>query len=324
MRVAALEGRGKPVVGLSEVREDQLAPVVVIATRGRPCETEKLLSVLSYQNKLPSCVAVVGVSLTDLPRSNGQFPFPTIFLLSEKAGLTAQRNQGVLELQRNSYLNHPDHFVVFFDDDFRPRATWLQEASNAFAREPRLAGLTGQVLADGVKGGHLAEGEAENILLGRAKPQRHWSSGDLPRLVDSLYGCNMAVRADVASSCRFDEELPLYGWQEDCDYTGQVRRLGEARIVPFCQGVHLGVKSARSSGLRLGYSQVANPLHIAARKNMRVTRMLRFILKALVANVAKTLLRRKAEDYRGRLKGNALALVDLMHRRCSPGRILEL
>ena len=312
------------MIGLSEVRKDHLEPVVVIATRGRPNETETLLNNLSHQEKLPSCVVIVGSAPADLPRSENRWPFQVINLLSEKVGLTAQRNRGVAELQKIGQLEHARHFVVFFDDDFRPRASWLREASNAFARESRLAGLTGQVLADGVKGGHLTEGEAESILLGHARPRHHWSTGDTPRLVDSLYGCNMAVRASVASSCRFDEELPLYGWQEDCDFTGQVRRLGEARIIPTCQGVHLGVKSARSSGLRLGYSQIANPLHIAARKNMRASRMLRFIARAVLANAAKTLLGRQAEDYPGRLRGNVLAMMDLMRGRCSPTRIMEI
>ena len=310
----------KPFEG---VREEP-RPLVVVATRGRPHETKRLLTVLSRQDSLPVYVVVVGTTMNDLPGVDEKMPYEISLVLSEKAGLTAQRNRGLEELRRAALLERPDRCIVFFDDDFRPSNSWLRMASTAFQNDPNLAGITGQVLADGINGDAIGEDEADAILAGEAAPRRHWSSGAVSRTVESLYGCNMAVTSAVATACRFDEALPLYGWQEDCDFTGQVRRLGQTRIIPECQGVHLGVKSARSSGLRLGYSQIANPIRIYDRKNMTRLRLVRFLSRALVANTIRTLSGRATIDYRGRLNGNMLALVDLMRGRCSPSRILDL
>lgn len=296
----------------------------MVATRGRPDETGRLLRKLSLQDLLPAHVVVVGTVASDLPGIADSFSYPTSLVLSQRAGLTAQRNAGLDELRRAALLEQPDRCVVFFDDDFRPANSWLRIASSAFQNDPNLAGITGQVLADGINGDAIGEDEAVAILAGEAAPRRHWSSGAVSRTVESLYGCNMAVTSAVATACRFDEALPLYGWQEDCDFTGQVRRLGQTRIVPECQGVHLGVKSARSSGLRLGYSQIANPIRIYHRKNMTRLRLVRFLSRALVANTIRTLSGRKTVDYRGRLNGNTLALLDLMRGDCSPSRILDL
>jgi hypothetical protein len=142
--------------------------------------------------------------------------------------------------------------------------------------------------------------------------------------VGSLYGCNMAFAASVCRTLRFDESLPLYGWQEDCDYTGQARRKGRTIIMPECRGVHLGVKAGRQSGVKFGYSQIANPIHIARRRNMTAKRAAVFIMRALAANTLRSLPTPGLFDYRGRLAGNLRAIVDLGLGRCDPRRILSL
>ena len=302
----------------------RLDPLVVVATRGRAVEVYRLLEDLAVQELLPTLVVVVGAVPADLPAIDPLWPFAITLLISDMAGLTRQRNRGLAALLDAGLLSRPNHFVAFFDDDFRPASEWLRAASDAFAADLRLVGLTGQVLADGIKGEAITEREAQAILSGVAPPRPHWSSGHVARPVESLYGCNMAVTAAVAARCSFDEGLPLYGWQEDCDFTGQARKLGDTRIVPACRGVHLGVKSARTSGVRLGYSQIANPIQIAKRGNMTRLRMVRFLGLAILANVGKALLRQRPVDYPGRLRGNLRALSDLVHGRCSPDRVLTL
>jgi hypothetical protein len=134
----------------------------------------------------------------------------------------------------------------------------------------------------------------------------------------------MAFRSPVVAACRFDEALALYAWQEDCDYSGQARRFGKTMIIPLCEGVHQGVKSARISGLRMGYSQIANPIRIAFRRNMSAFRAARFVFKALAANLVRSAQGRRDPDYAGRLKGNGLALADMVRFRLDTRRILEL
>ena len=301
-----------------------LWPLVVVATRGRPAESAALLRELEQQEMKPTLTVVVGASFSDLPERDRRASLSTLRVVCRQPGLTRQRNRGLAALMHAGFLIRPTHFVAFFDDDFRPANDWLSAASAAFAQDSSLAALTGCVLADGVRGEAISEAHVKAYLDGSRAARAHWSNATDSRAVESLYGCNMAFTTAVAAACNFDDDLPLYGWQEDCDFTGQARRIGDTRIEPACRGVHLGVKSARTSGLRLGYSQIANPLHIANRGNMTRKRMLRFALQAVIANVAKSLLPVQRVDYRGRLRGNLLAVWDAVRGRSSPGRILTL
>ena len=304
---------------------DYLAePVVIIATRGRRAEVTRLLTGLADQTLTPRLVIVVGAGSEDLPEPVIPSRLNVAMVTTNPAGLTRQRNAGLARAWEFERSSSPISFVVFYDDDFRPANDWLEKAAAAFRQSPALTGLTGHVLADGIGGDPVTESEAQNLLQGRTPNRAHWSRVRAPKSVESLYGCNMAVRSASARVCWFDEDLPLYGWQEDCDYTGQLRKQGRTEIRPECRGVHLGSKAARTSGLRLGYSQIANPVRILHRGNMTWLRAARFLAKALLANTIKARLAEQRVDYPGRLRGNITAIRDLFSGRCRPDRVLEL
>jgi hypothetical protein len=183
--------------------------------------------------------------------------------------------------------------------------------------------LTGQTLADGVRTEGLTENQATAFLNGEAPPQSHWASGADERDSDSVYGCNMAFIDTVIRAVRFDEALPLYGWQEDRDYTGMAKRLGRVIYFPDCRGVHLGVKSGRTSGIKLGYSQIANPIYLMKKGTMGHKIGLKFIGRALAANIVRSLSDHPFVDYRGRLRGNMRALLDVLLMRSDPRNILN-
>ena len=312
---------------LADTSQNRPAPTlaiaqVVVATRGRAASAEMLLNSLEAQHLRPTAVIVVGVEPSDLPPTRDR-PFHVQLILSDQLGSSRQRNVGIEALHLGSTSSDTVRFIAFFDDDFRPAPTWLSEAANAFCSETELVGLTGRVLADGIKGAPITEAAAQAYLDRRIPARSHWSNGPA-RALESLYGCNMALTEAALLTCRFDEALPAYSWQEDCDLTGQAKRLGATRLVPACRGVHLGAKQGRVSGVKMGYSQVANPLWIARRGNMTFLRAARFVLRALAANLIKSCRRHTWCDYRGRLRGNILALADLLMKRCHPGRILQL
>ena len=50
----------------------------------------------------------------------------------------------------------------------------------------------------------------------------------------------MAIRMSAAQGMRFDENLPLYGWQEDIDFTRRLGRHGRQVSTGAVTGVHLG------------------------------------------------------------------------------------
>ena len=68
--------------------------------------------------------------------------------------------------------------------------------------------------------------------------------------LEGLYGCNMVFRAEAIGQERFDEQLPLYAWQEDIDFTARVGRARRMVKTDAFQGVHQGVKGARLPGTR--------------------------------------------------------------------------
>jgi hypothetical protein len=302
---------------------------VVIATKGRPEALPQLLESLGRQTKLPSSITFVGSCAQDVEsveRHALAARCPIELLIAPSAGLCIQRNCAVDHLVKAQTVRSVTRqfFVVFFDDDYRPAHDWLEQAAQLFESQSEVVGLTGRVLADGVHGYPLDEQAAEDYLSGRRLPERHWATGSQSRTLTSLYGCNMAFRDTVILRCRFDENLPLYGWQEDRDYTAQAKQFGNTLYTPTCQGVHLGSKSGRVSGLRFGYSQVANPLYMWEKGTMSARNGLRFVARHLLSNSVRTLQANQQNDYPGRLRGNALALLDLARGTCHPTRVLQI
>jgi GT2 family glycosyltransferase len=143
--------------------------------------------------------------------------------------------------------------------------------------------------------------------------------------VYNAYGCNMAVRLSpiLEHALAFDEQLPLYGWLEDVDFSRSIARYGRSVRVEGARGVHLGVRSGRQPGRKLGYSQVANPVYLIRKGTMSKGRAVAQIGRNILANTRGLLFNDRLIDRWGRLNGNLLALSDLLVGRASPSRILE-
>lgn len=304
-------------------------PFVIVATKGRARETRHLLDELAAQDLPPRHTLIVGAEAADVA---GLAEHPLVragaatLRCTSRAGLPLQRNAGLDALATHTHdLAPASWFVVFFDDDFRPAHDWLLHAAQRFARSPEVAGLCGNVLADGIHGAGYDEATARAYLLGKRPPAAHWTQvATLTERPDGLYGCNMAFRGTVAGAQRFDERLPLYGWQEDIDFGGRAKRFGRLVCDPACRGVHMGVQGARTSGLRFGYSQIANPLYLVAKGSMRPVFGTRLMCRNLASNLFNSLRLNRRKDYFGRLRGNLRALVDATRGRLSPERILSL
>jgi GT2 family glycosyltransferase len=144
--------------------------------------------------------------------------------------------------------------------------------------------------------------------------------------VSNGYGCNMAVRLQAAriAQCRFDERLPLYGWLEDVDFSRQLARHGQIVKVSAAQGIHLGVKLGRQSGVRLGYSQIANPIYLSRKGTCPWPQALQMMSRNIAMNLARSLRPEPYIDRLGRVAGNLKAIGDLLTGRLDPQRILEL
>lgn len=290
---------------------------VGFATAGRRDILTEALRELSRQTRLPDGVIICPASDKDYdPEPASKLPFP-ILVAKGPRGLTAQRN-AILDVARGFTI------LVFFDDDFFPAPSYLAELELCLAAQPDIVALSGRVIADGVTGPGLTIAEARAAVAEFKQPA---AAAD-PPLTDqyNAYGCNMALRlAPVqANGLRFDENLPLYSWLEDVDFCRRLASQGRIAKNARMIGVHLGVKGGRTSGVRFGYSQVANPLYLWRKGSFRVDLALGQMGRNLLSNFGKLVRPEPWIDRRGRARGNALAFFDLLRGRLHPKRILEL
>jgi GT2 family glycosyltransferase len=285
---------------------------VGIPTIGRASILRETLREIVRQTRRPNSIIVCGTELADVEGAEKVSP-GTLVLLVEP-GLPRQRN-AVIEAAAEADI------VVFFDDDFLPDPAYLATIEKHMLADPRIVVATGVVLADGITGPGLAP-DVGRAILARQTPG---TSGVRPTF--SGYGCNMAIRLAPMREhgLRFDERLPLYGWQEDVDLSRRLASFGSVIQINAARGVHLGVKLGRGSGVRLGYSQIANPLYLSAKRcGYPLGRALSHIVRNLAMNAARFTWPEAYVDRRGRLLGNMLALRDLATGRMDPERILEL
>lgn len=285
---------------------------VAIATTGRPHVLAQTLQRLARQTSAPDRVLVVGAADTDFPSSHG-LPEQE-FVLSAK-GSSKQRNRA-LDLLGTSF-----DIVIFFDDDFVPAKDFIAGAKRLMVEYPDVAAASGHLLADGNRSAGIPFAEADDLI---AAFERNGLGETFIVDESGAYGCNMIVRAASLQGARFDENLPLYGWLEDLDFSARLADVGRIVKTRYCVGVHLGTKTGRSPGLQLSYSQIANPLYLAAKGTMERHRALTMATKNVMANSLKFFTPEPYIDRRGRLKGNLVAIGDLVRSRLHPTRVLDL
>jgi hypothetical protein len=293
----------------------KLRIAVGIATAGRKTIVGYTLDLIARQTRLPDFLVVCPAVPEDLDTpALLRLPFESA-VRTGKRGLTAQRNQ-ILSAVESADV------IVFFDDDFFPQLNYLAEIEKLFLDHANVVAITGRPIVDGANGPGV-EAEAALKLI----------SADGPRPDDHVfvptygtYGCNMSFRMQpiVQRGLLFDENLPLYGWQEDIDFSRQLADCGRIIDAKVLRGVHLGTKGGRTSGVRVGYSQIANPVYLIGKGTMSLAFAAPLIWRNVLANLARTFRPEPWIDRKGRLKGNVLALRDLVTGRISPQRILEL
>src|SRR6266702_3526589 len=116
---------------------------VIIATANRPKIVGQVLEALDAQSVKPTSVILSCVSGADADHSKYS---GKVSVLTGERGLTKQRNRALEAVPDGT------SFVVFFDDDFVPQSRWIEVVEGAFKRDPGIVAITGNVIADGIKG----------------------------------------------------------------------------------------------------------------------------------------------------------------------------
>jgi GT2 family glycosyltransferase len=289
---------------------------VVVASKGRPDELGALAQWLPRQSRKPDQILFSVTGTDDLPENDvTEFGVEVSF---GKAGLPSQRNTGIEKVLTSSDI------IAFFDDDYFPEAVALEEIEKFFIANPDVAGINGTLLDDGINGPGIAIDSALQTIKTFEQTDHSKERQTFSPLM-ALYGCNMVFRSSAIGSVRFDEKLPLYAWQEDIDFCGQLANEGAKFMkTNVFYGVHCGVKRSRSSGMKLGYSQIANPVYLVRKGTMPGNFARSIMVRNFLANHIKTLNPEPWVDRKGRVAGNWKALFDLVTGKISPLRILEL
>ena len=305
------------VAGSSRVApSDTHGTAVIVSTRGRPAIVASLVRQLAEQTKPPEHIFIVASKAADVAELDQSQTNLTVRIGRE--GSTFQRNDGLaLAGSRFSY-------IVFFDDDFVPSRFWLERMEAAFASRPDLAGMTGDVLADGTRTAGIALDEAKAMVDVRDVSPTETGLLHEKFAYGSNVGCNMAYRYSAMHDITFDERLPLYAWHEDSDFRGQVERRGPFVRADDLWGVHLGHKQGRGSGVTLGYSQIANAVYLARKGTVPARFVADIASRNVIINALRSFRPEPFVDRRGRLRGNIIALRDMLLGRLAPERILEL
>lgn len=286
-----------------------------IATAGRREQLGRTLIQLARLNPLPERVILAPASSDDYDGSCPEELRDRLLVVDGPRGLCAQRN---------SILDACDvsEVITFLDDDFYPTTGYVANVAALFANNPEVVAATSHPSVDGATGPGVEHAQALEALaaleLENPAPER-------VRSTYGGYGCNMSLRmAPIREhKLRFDENLPLYGWLEDIDFTRRLSEHGAVVTSNRLKGVHLGTKRGRSPGRQLGYSQVANPIYLWRKGSVAAS----YAFSQLARNVAQNALRSMNPepwvDRRGRLVGNAIAIGEVVFGKAHPQRALR-
>ena len=298
------------------MKDKPLKVAVVIASLGRPGSLADMVEMLGRQTLQPSHIVFSVTSEADLP--DAQYLKDVDVLVGPK-GLPTQRNRGMEQV-----LDKAD-VIAFFDDDYIGSRFALERIAATFEACPDVIGMTGHLLADGIHGPGISSPDALDLI--RQYDEKHPTSPKLEMTETfGLYGCNLAYRASAIGDVRFDSTLPLYAWQEDVDFAQALHQRGGGRIVRTnaFAGVHRGEKGGRTSGVKLGYSQIANPVYLMRKGTMSGQFGRRLMWRNFVANHVKALRPEPWVDRWGRVRGNWIGIHHYFARKLRPERALEL
>ena len=289
---------------------------LVIASHGRPDILQKVLMHLMAQRRVPDEIVISAVTPLDVPELGTATG--NVRRIFGSVGLTSQRNRAI------SCLIEKVDLIAFIDDDFIVGDGYFLNMERIFEQDDSIVGVNGDITADGAS----SEGFTFEEGLRLAEQYRRRKAAPVSRDITGRYadGCNgiIACRTSSLGPLRFDERLPLYGWQEDLDFCGALRRRGRIVKTNLVWGVHLGIKHGKGSEVGLGYSQLVNPAYIVCKGNMSVTYAFQLAARNFMANLVKSIHPESYVDRRGRLRGNLIGLFHLTTGRLTPEYILEL
>lgn len=128
---------------------------VIVATVDRAALTARTVALLDEQTRPPDGVIVVGVTPGDVAGIGAGRDHVEVALGDR--GLPRQRNRGLDLLAGRADI------VTFFDDDFVPAPDYLAQVERIFADHPMVAGVTDDLVADGINDAGLLDAASASV-----------------------------------------------------------------------------------------------------------------------------------------------------------------
>tara|TARA_B110000977_G_scaffold196959_1_gene278409 strand:- start:3333 stop:4256 length:924 start_codon:yes stop_codon:yes gene_type:complete len=298
--------------------------VVIICSVCRPEVMHETVQNVLQQDLLPEKILLSVSALNDVKQATLELDSRIEMAISPVKGLTAQRNYGVKYLADDS-----SEVTIFLDDDVELESAFFTKMLFLFTKHPDLIGAS----AETVVGGQMVEREFAKQVIDQLPPLsldslsirttgKHWI----------CHGCNMFFRTRIFEREQFDEELPLYSYAEDYDFSIRAARHGLVGRVAGVGFAHLTYLGGRVSEKRRGYSMVANNYYFLKKRVLHLPILkahVRFwfivVFRETVKSAYFGLIGRDSGqiDYSGRVIGRCLAVWDILRGRCSPKEILN-
>lgn len=211
---------------------------VIIATYNREKELSQCLYHIEQAALKPQRVIIIDA--TPDYRFDYKGNLNILYKNSSEQGSSVQRNEGIECLLDNTDI------VTFLDDDFYVDEDYFANLYSAFERDETLVGAGGALRRDG-------------DFVTQNMPQND-------KDVNSLYGCNMSFRVAQIGDTRFDENLKLYAFMEDWDFSYRMAQKGSMKRLWNCTGEHDRAPNKPVDDRKMGYMIVANSCYLK-RKN---------------------------------------------------------
>ena len=211
---------------------------VIIATYNRANELKQCIEHMEKSTVFPKRIIIIDASSEKVEFSyHGKLNIDYHHVT--QTGLTVQRNIGIDMLEPQTEI------VTFLDDDMYVDAHYFENLYVAFQENEEMIGAEGALRIDG---GRRLEIPKCNLPL------------------KTLYGCNMSFRYSAIAHERFDENLKLYAFKEDWDFSYRLACKGKYLKLYKCTGEHEISPKRAVNDEKMGYMWVANDCYIK-RKN---------------------------------------------------------
>jgi GT2 family glycosyltransferase len=291
-----------------------LNTTVVICSVNRPKVLSETVDSLVRGQSLPPREILISVVNQEHVAEKTRTESTVRIVVSSKQGTSVQRNTAI-QLVRTLY-------TLFLDDDVEIAPNFIESMECLLGEVEGAVAATGFVVIDGSKWDTGLDRESARAAA--VHYAREHGNSDC----EEGYGCNLFARTKLFEEFVFDENLALYGWLEDLDFSTNCLRYGRIILNTGTCVAHLATPGGRTSGVRFGYSQIVNPFYLW-KKNGKPN--LNHIVVAhwslhVIRNIRRVLIKIPSDrsDRTGRFRGNVIGFCHLLMGKVDPSHIKQL